>query len=314
MNPRNRNYPSKDASLPLSVVEAQFQSIADTWVPLSAACAAALPESLVTWRRLRELLTDRSVPFELMEVDVDAVWVWLIERARRQGEPAVLACAGVAVPMMAATAARLANRSGGDRADAEAAVLAAFVAAVGRLNLEQAHPWCALRWAAFNGGRAWEKAEVTAPTPIASDPGANIGLPQGNSELLLVQAIAEGVIDQAGAESIAATRLARRTVAAVAAERGVPYKTLHQRRFRAERRLRRWLRARLTEFDPDRTSVVEADALDAVARATAAVERLGERRIVRVVSNSGPSQAGTKCAEKSAVSAHPTPAEAKRCA
>lgn len=313
MKPFNRDYPRKNASTPLSVVEAQFERIAETQVPLSAACAAALPESPVTWGRLRGLLTDTSVPFELMDVDV--VWVWLLERARRQGGHAVLACAEVAVPMMAATAARLAKRVGGDRADAEAAVLAAFLAAVERMNLRQAHPWCALRWLAFKGGRAWEKQEATAPTPV---PPGHLGerplRPQGHPELLLAQAVAEGVIGQASAELIAETRLSRRKLVAVAAERGESYQALQRRRSRAEHRLRRWLQQRSTEIDPDRTSVVEAAALDAVAPTAAAVESPRERRTVRAVANCGSSQAGTKCAGNSAVSAHPTPAEVKRCA
>ncbi|WP_194834877.1 hypothetical protein [Nocardia sp. XZ_19_369] len=151
MNSHDRDYPSRDPRLPLTAVIAHFERIADEPVPLSAACAAALPESPVTGRRLGELLADTSVPFEVMDVDV--VWRWLLERARRDGEDAVLLCVGLAVPMLAATAARLAHRVGGDRADAEAAVLAAFMHAVGHLNLRKTRVWCALRWAAFRGGR-----------------------------------------------------------------------------------------------------------------------------------------------------------------
>lgn len=298
---------------PLVAVEAQFERIAADPVPLSAAAAAALPQAPVTWGRLRELLADTSVPYEVM--DVDLVWVWLIERARRNGEQAVLACAGLALPMMAATAARLARRVGDDRADAEAALLAGFLDGVARLNLAQLHPWLALRWHTFKAGRAWEKPEATGPTCVPpEDLDTRPAGPQGHPELLLAQAVAEGVIDQDGAELISETRLAGRKLVAVAADRTELYKTLAKRRRKAERRLQRWLQVRLAGIDPDRTSVVEAAALDAVARTATSVERPGERPIPRAVANFGPSQASTGCAGKPALSAHPTPAEVHRCA
>ncbi len=127
MNSFDRSYGRRDPRLPLTAVKERFDQIATQQVPLSPQAAAALPESPVTWGRLRALLTDSSVPFTVM--DVDAVWTWLISRARREGPDAVLACAGLAVPMMASAAARLARRVGGDRADAEAAVLTAFLEA-----------------------------------------------------------------------------------------------------------------------------------------------------------------------------------------
>lgn len=310
MNGCNRNY-ARNAGSPLAVVEAQFARIGDEPVPLSSKAARALPESPVTWGRLRELLADTSVPFEVMDVDV--VWVWLIERARREG-PAVMACAGVALPMIAATAARLARRVGGDRADAEAALLSAFVDAVARLNLAQAHPWCALRWATYKGGRAWEKQEATSPAPIPpADLGERPAAGPGHPELLLAQAVGEGVLDQATAEVIAETRLAGRTLVAVAAERGESYKALHKRRTSAERRLQHWLHARLADTDPDRTSVVESAALDEIAR-TRAGDRPGVPPVLRVVANSEGVRTGTRCAGKSGVSAQPTHPEVDRCA
>lgn len=310
MNSRIRPYPGRDRDwrLPLTAVIARFDRIAAEEVPLPPECAAALPESPVTWGRLAQLLADTSVPFEVM--DVDLVWRWLIERARAEGQDAVLVCAGLAVPMLAGTAARLARRVGGDRAYAEAAVLDAFTHAVAHMNLHKTHLWCALRWAAFRGGRGWEKQEATAAIPI---PPEDLGLrpqrPDGDVEALLTLAVAEGVIDAGSAELIADTRLARYPLIKWAAAHGEPYKQLHRRRKLAEARLQQWLRTRISESDPDRTSIVEAAALDAVTHT-----RPVDPPISRVTAISRPSRASARYARHSAVSAYPTPAEVKRCA
>ncbi|MBF6183368.1 hypothetical protein [Nocardia otitidiscaviarum] len=306
MNSSERFYRRRDVRLPLTAVKERFEQIAMQQVPLSPQAAAALPESPVTWGRLRALLTDSSVPFTVM--DVDAVWTWLISRARREGPDAVLACAGVAVPMMASAAARLARRVGGDRADAEAAVLTAFLEAVENINLGQARLWCALRWAAYRGGRRWEKREALSPVPIPPDNFVNRqDRDHTHPEHLLGQAVAEGVIDAASASLIADTRLAGRSLISLAAELDLPYKRLHRVRKRAETRVAVWLRERLAEAAAERTSVVEAAAVDAAAGSP------GEQRSARPVAISRARAASDRCQGNTAISPYPV-TEVKRCA
>ncbi|MFI9509057.1 hypothetical protein [Nocardia sp. NPDC052566] len=300
MNSSDRGYSRRDARLPLTAVQERFEQITARPVPLSPQAAAALPESPVTWGRLRELLADTSVPFTVM--DVDAVWAWLISYARREGPDAVLACAGVAVPMMSGAAARLARRVEGDRADAEAAVLTAFVDAVGNINLGQTRVWCALRWASYRGGRGWAKQQAMSPVPV---PPADLDKRwlrcHGHPEHLLHQAVAEGVIDASSAMLIADTRLADRTLISLATERGQSYKQLNKRRKRAEVRLRAWLRERLAEANC--TSVVEAAAIDAAQH----------HQYARPVAIFRTRPASAQCEENTAASPYPAP-EVKRCA
>lgn len=308
MSARDRDYSRRDPSLPLSAVIARFDRIAEDLVPLSTQAAAALPESPVTWGRLAALLTDTSVSFEVM--DVNLVWRWLIERARCEGEDAVLECVGLAVPMLAATAARIAHRVGGDRADAEAAVLAAFVDALTRMSLTKTHLWCALRWAAYRGGRRWEKQEARAsiqvpPQDLATRPQP----PEGDLDALLALAVAEGVIEMDRALLIAETRLTGYPLIAMAAQRGVPSKRLNYQRKRAEEKLARWLHARISEADSDRASIVETAALDSVTR-----KHPGGKPILRAPAILWPSGASTECAGSCSDSAHSTPPEVKRCA
>lgn len=307
MNARDRVV-LRDPRLPLSVVIARFDRIADEVVPLSPQAAAALPESPVTWRRLADLLVDTSVSFEVM--DVDAVWAWLIVWARREGDEAVLVCAGLAVPMLAATAARLAIRIDGERADAEAAVLAAFADAIVRVDPLTPHLWCALRWAAYRGGRRWEKAEAITSVPIPSqESGVPHPNPERGLEALLALAVAEGAIDAKAAALIADTRLSGRSLISFATEHGKPYRRLNERRKRAEEKLGRWLRERIGEAESGCTSIVEASAIDATA-----FIRPAQKPILRAPRIFGPSDASTGCARPSGVCARPTLPEVKRCA
>lgn len=307
MNSRDRVFP-RDPGLPLSAVTARFDRVADDVVPLTAEVAAAVPESSVTWGRLAQLLLDTSMSFEVMDVDV--VWGWLISWARDEGDEAVLVCAGLAVPMLAATAARLAIRIDGDRAEAEAAVLAAFVDAIAHVNLDTPHLWCALRWAAYRGGRRWEKTEAITSVPI---PRQESGMPpqraEGDLETLLALAVAEGVIDAREAALIADTRLSGRSLISFAAEHGKCYTWLTVRRKRAERRLECWLRARIGEAESGRTSIVEAAAIDSTV-----FVRRAAKPILRAAAILGTSGASTGCARPSQVCAHPTHPEVKRCA
>ncbi|WP_169812669.1 hypothetical protein [Nocardia acidivorans] len=288
------------------MVIARFERVADEVVPLGDEAAAVLPEWPVTWGRLARLLLDTSVSFEVM--NVDAVWKALIGWARREGDEAVLVCAGLAVPMLAATAARLAYRIDGDRADAEAAVLAGFVEEILRLNLGRSHVWCALRWAAYRGGRRWEEAEAITTVPIPRQ-GASMLAPRtdGHPEGLLALAVAEGVIGASDAALIADTRLSGRSLISVAAAHANSYKWLNVRRKRAEKQLETWLRQRIGEAES--TSIVEAAAIDS----TAFLPRV-EKPLSRATGIFRSSGASTGCARPSRVCAYPTHPEVKRCA
>ncbi|MVU77135.1 hypothetical protein GPX89_07720 [Nocardia sp. ET3-3] len=307
MNSRDRVY-ARDPRLPLSAVIARLDRIAEDVVPLSAEAAAALPESPVTWGRLAHLLLDTSVSFEVMDVDV--VWQWLVAWARRQGDEAVLVCAGLAMPMLAATAARLAIRIDGERAEAEAAVLAGFVEEIPRINLRATRVWCALRWAAYRGGRAWEEAEAITTAPI---PRQEAGIPaqrtDGDLETLLALAVVEGVIDAKDAALIADTRLGRRSLRSCKSEQANSNNWLVIRRKRAEARLGTWLRQRIGETESGHTSIVEAAALDSAAFALAT-----EKKVSPATGISGSPGTSTGCARPSQVCAHPTHPEVKRCA
>jgi hypothetical protein len=98
----------------------------------------------------RPSLPCRSVPLHHLRTrlaagrvrprDRDAIWAALVYRARTAPSPTgrarwTLGCVGVALPILVPMAARLSVRYPGDPADLEAAILAAFLNELGRVDI-----------------------------------------------------------------------------------------------------------------------------------------------------------------------------------
>ncbi|WP_459962285.1 hypothetical protein [Nocardia sp. IFM 10818] len=301
----------------LMVVRSAFEAISADPVGLPPECVIALGGPVASWGRLREALCEPGLSLK----SVDTVWVWLVRRARQDsGGQAALVCAGLAVPMLT----RMARRVSGPRPshDADAQVLVAFLAALGRVDLDRRGVWPRLRWAAWVGARAWVTREAKAAAPtmgVAADEGPLrrraelVGSAQrGHPELLLAQAVAEGVLTEDAAGLIAATRLGARSLTAVAAEYDIPYKRLEKRRSRAEAHLATWLRQRLADQHDDSLSVVERHVVDTMSRARTGG---GAQTDLGSVSQTGVVDATTRNARTTRLPARPAPVEVnRRCA
>ncbi|MFF2085443.1 hypothetical protein ACFVVM_16840 [Nocardia sp. NPDC058176] len=257
---------------PLGVVRAGFARIAQRPLPTDP----ATPPSPVTargpvesWDRLRELLWDPAVPI----AEIDAIWVWLIERARARGEDAMLVCAGMAVPMLAKATGEFAAPGSPHRHDHESEVLTGFFAYLDRVELDRPGVWHRLRWAAYRATRkaatqqhtgAMAAGDVDADLgPLATHARSTIAEP-GHPEAVLADAVAAAVISERAAELIAVTRCGQRTLTSLATERGESLWKLAKQRQRAERALLAWIteRALDVDLDPSRTSAVEAHAVN----------------------------------------------------
>ncbi|MGV9613239.1 hypothetical protein [Nocardia xishanensis] len=260
---------------PLAVVRAGFDRIAAQALPIDprpvptpAPATAAGP--VRTWAQLRERLWDPVTPMD----EVDAIWVWLLERVRTQDEDAMLVCAALAAPMLSRTASEYATPSNTARHDIESEVLTAFLGHLPRVGLEEPGVWHRLRWGAYRAMLKAARQQQTGATvvadldrdlaPLGERVQAIVAGP-GHPETVLAQAVAAGVISEEAAELIAASRWEGRSLTALAAERGVSLWKLRKARPRAERALLAWLSERLRDVDPERTSTVEAEAVTALA-------------------------------------------------
>ncbi|WP_433524073.1 hypothetical protein ACQPZ2_02200 [Nocardia pseudovaccinii] len=255
---------------PLAVVWTAFDRIAGQPLPADPRPVPSPPGSPVeSWDGLRELLWDRALPIE----QVDAIWVWLIERAREQGGDATLVCAALAVPMLSAMARLFAARGTRYRNDIESEVLTGFLTHLGCVELDRPVLWHRLRWAVYRAAIRAAQQRDTETEPVADlalaldllgDRARVILAQPGHPETVLAEAVAAGVITAAAAELIVVSRWERRSLTSLAAERGHSHWKLHKQRRRAEARLLAWLGERA--LDAGYTSAIEAYALNAPPR------------------------------------------------
>lgn len=270
---------------PLAVVRSGFEKFAAQALPTDprpVPTPGTGPAGPVrTWGQLRERLWDRATPM----AEVDAIWVWLLERVRADENGAMLGCAGLAAPMLSRTAGEYTTSSTTARHDIESEVLTAFLLHLPRVGLEAPGVWHRLRWGAYRAVLKAATQQRTAATvvgdldrdlaPLGERVQAMVSQP-GHPETILAQAVAAGVISADAAELIAASRWEGRSLTSLAAERGVSLGKLRKERPRAERALLAWLSERARDLDPERTSTVEAEAVTALA-STSRLPRRGCR-------------------------------------
>ncbi|MGY0497473.1 hypothetical protein ACWZHB_03115 [Nocardia sp. FBN12] len=259
---------------PLAVVRAGFDRIATELLPAYPRAVptpdAATASSVRTWEQLRERLWDPAVPI----AEIDAIWVWLIERTHNHDQDAMLVCAGLAVPMLSRVAGEYATPGSSSRHDVESEVLTGFLTHLARVPLDRPGVWHRLRWAAYRamitGANQQQSPAMSAGDidcdlgPLATRARSAIAEP-GHPETVLARAVTAGVISADAAELIAASRWEARSLTSLAAERGVSLGKLRKQRRRAERALLAWLTERARDLDSDRTSSVEAATVTALA-------------------------------------------------
>lgn len=248
------------------MLSSAFDRIAGQPVPTGPPPPRGL--SVRTWGEVREQLRASAMPVEA----IDAVWGWLIQRARLEwGQPGGrvgVACAGLAVPMLAGIAGRFAAPGSVDRDDAEAEIIAGFLRQVREIDLDRPRLWSRLWSATVHVGRSWARQQAMAPPAIDLDsdtaqaPPPVTRTPHGHPELVLADAVAEGVITADAAELIAATRWERRSMTSVAEQlRGSQsHWKVRKQRQRAETKLGPWLAARIDYKDPATDSTGEIHA------------------------------------------------------
>lgn len=224
---------------PLNSADAAFRLLTQGPQPLAVdgrRIGGSLPHRRIPLDELKRLLLRPSTGVRTR----DAAWAVLVTRARRCGPSWVIGAAGVAMPALRRAAGALARGYGGDPADIDAEVLAGFLEALYTVDLSRPAVAVRLRWAAYRAGAAFRYAETAAcppqEIPVFAAPPPR---PWGHPDLVLADAVAQGVVSAADAALIAATRLESVPLTRAARDLDIPYDTARMRRSRAESRVAR---------------------------------------------------------------------------
>ncbi|GAA5119654.1 hypothetical protein [Haloechinothrix salitolerans] len=228
----------------MDAAESAFRLLCTGPEPLAVDCARiglGLPRRRVPLVELRDVLLDRATT----EAAREAVWRQLVIAARTEDPAWVIGAVGVAMPGLRKAAGELATGYTGDVDDIDAEMLAGFTARLKEIDPDAGSLGPRLVWAAQRAGaklRAaeWDYAARTVPRWESFEPRQP---DQGHPELVLAEAVREGVLTEAEASLIADTRLDEMHLYEAAEELGDSYFRVLRAREKAESALISWLGA-----------------------------------------------------------------------
>ncbi|GAA1772602.1 hypothetical protein [Nonomuraea bangladeshensis] len=248
---RSDNVPGLANTLPLDVAECAFHLLMRGPDPLSvdgAALGQGLPARPIPMDELRMILLHPSCSRTIR----DDVWRHLIDQARTHRGAWMVSAVALALPMLRRLVTALTTKihpkqgdrpARADREDLEAEVLTAYMEAMARVNLAWSHPVLRLsRLTQFAVLRAYapQRPALLADPDVVDRPEERqhaLAYPAGHPDLLLAQAVAQGVITELEAELIGFTRLEDISLSSYCRRRGLLYCTALKRRQRAENAL-----------------------------------------------------------------------------
>jgi hypothetical protein len=220
---------------PLDIAETSFRLLATGPGNLALDCAGLapdLPQSTVGLLELRRLLTSRTVGNDTR----DAVWRVLVTRSREQGAPWTVAAVGMAIPALRLIAGALARHTPtADQGDIDTEILTGYLHALRHIDLTGPNVRPRLCGAA-------QRAGERAVRDYASETGRHLPLhesaqpphPWGHPDLVLIDAVASGVLSELDAELIGLTRLERMPLRQAAERLGLSEAAARKRRQRCE--------------------------------------------------------------------------------
>ncbi|MTD58152.1 hypothetical protein GKO32_29870 [Amycolatopsis sp. RM579] len=228
----------------MDAAESAFRLLCTGPEPLAIDCeriGLGLPQERVPLVELRDVLLDRATT----EAAREAVWRQLVLAAQTEDPAWVLGAVGVAMPGLRKAAGELATGYSGDVEDIDAEMLAGFTARLKEIDPDAGSLGPRLVWAAQRAGAKWRAAEWdyaarTVPRWESFEPRQP---DQGHPELVLAEAVRDGVLTEAEASLIADTRLDEMHLYEAAEKLGDSYFRVLRARERAESALIFWLGA-----------------------------------------------------------------------
>ena len=226
---------------PFDTLEAAFEALCTEPRPLAleAGAVAGLPRRAVPLTELRAILLHPSTGYRVRNAAVAV----LLERARAEGGRWTVGLAGVLVFGLRRATSALCDVCPEKAADIEAEALAGLVEGIAKTDPRRSRRLAArLIWLARDRAKglvAKELSEVGRPgRHLCSEVPAR---PYGHPDLVLADAVAEGVIEAGDAALIGDTRLGSMSLAEAASRLGMAVDSVRHRRRRAEARVVAWL-------------------------------------------------------------------------
>ncbi|HXA27664.1 MAG TPA: hypothetical protein VN193_02860 [Candidatus Angelobacter sp.] len=211
---------------------------------------ADLPQRPVPLRELRALLLQPTTSYRTR----DDVLRWVADQARDDLEEWGLAFTWLLVPGLRRAVARLVC-AGADPVESSSEVVAALLGALADRALPPRGIAASLCWHAYRQARRALRIGEVRPlsldrliVPVAAPPASL----RANPEEVLIALVHAGALAAADAELVAASRLEKRELAALAPAFGVGGDSLQKRRVRAEGRLTAVLDASVRSGAPAR--------------------------------------------------------------
>jgi len=232
---------------PFAMVERAFALLSCDPHPLAVhgrEIGEGLPDRPVGLGELRSRLLHPACRYATR----DAALNLLLSRAQSDGGAWTVGLAGMLLPGLRRAASPLARACPGKAADIEAEMLTGLIAAIATMPADRAKPAARLTWRARRAAEHLVRAELgeqgrPGAHPVSSEPPR----PFGHPDLVLLDAVAAGVISAEDAELIGATRLGEMSLADAALVWGCSYTAVGLRRWRAETVLTPWLTERIRD-------------------------------------------------------------------
>jgi hypothetical protein len=200
-----------------------------------------LPDRLIPLTELRAILLHPATPYRVRNAALSI----LLDRARAESGSWTVGLAGVLVFGLRRATSPLCDVCPEKAADIEAEALAGLLEGIAKTEPSRSRLAARLIWLARNRARclvAKELSQVGRPgrRPAPDAPAR----PYGHPDLVLAEAVEQGVIDATDAALIGDTRLGLMTLDRAATALGLATDTARKRRRRAEVLVLAWLGAR----------------------------------------------------------------------
>jgi hypothetical protein len=210
-----------------------------------------LPDRAIPFTELRGLLLHPSTTYATR----DAAMAVLVTNAKERGGAATIGLAGVLLPGLRRAAHPLVRSCPERAADVEADMLVALLSALARVSPRRHRLAGHLVGAAVTAAQRAVREELSEQGRLTHAAHAfPPHRPWGHPDLVLADAVLEGVISADDAELIGSTRLEDQNLKQAARVRGITHAAARHRRSRAERRLVEYLASGLVPPEEDATA------------------------------------------------------------